>query len=368
MAPSGMQLLSERRCSAAAMQRATAPGYATRGSRLQAVRVACDATVKADWGNLGVAYKDYKQAPPSMKFESSAGILEEMTSLKAAGSITKWGAATERLARRNVMQGELRQVGIKDPGAIAVPSNRNDLAFLVTVTLSTSLVAVVAGAVLPGDWGFFVSYLVGGITLGVLAVGSTAPGVLQFAIDKFSQVWPDYRDRVVRHEAAHLLVGYLMGVPVADYNLVIGNEHTEFAEAKIQKRLIERNLTDEEIDALSIVCVAGIAAEGQQYDEVMGQSADLFDLQCILLRSKARLNDHEQQNMTRWAVFTAGTLRILLRSKAKLNDREQQNMTRWAVFTAGTLLRTYKKEHAAVIEAMSSGKSVLEIVQAIEAA
>lgn len=54
--------------------------------------------------------------------------------------------------------------------------------------VSTSFLAVVAGNVLPGDWGFFSAYLIGGISIGVLAVGSTAPGLLQFAIDKFSQV------------------------------------------------------------------------------------------------------------------------------------------------------------------------------------
>ena len=109
-------------------------------------------------------------------------------------------------------------MGIKNPEAIAVPSVRNDAAFLVTVTLTTSVAAVIAGAVLPGDWGFFTSCeahvchpvpvldsgtdpcpfplfrqpvdLIGGITLGVLAVGSTAPGLLQFAIDKFSLLQP----------------------------------------------------------------------------------------------------------------------------------------------------------------------------------
>jgi hypothetical protein len=35
-------------------------------------------------------------------------------------------------------------------------------------------------------------------------------------------------------------MGYLMGVPVAGYSIALGKEHTEFAEAKIQKRIIER--------------------------------------------------------------------------------------------------------------------------------
>ena len=55
--------------------------------------------------------------------------------------------------------------------------------------------------------GFFVPYLVGGISIAVLAVGSTAPGLLQFAIDRFSLVFPDYRERTTRHEAAHFLTG-----------------------------------------------------------------------------------------------------------------------------------------------------------------
>lgn len=86
-----------------------------------------------------------------------------------------------------------------------------------------------------------------------------------------------------------------------------------------------------------MVAVAGIAAEGQQYEEVMGQNADLFDLQ-----------------------------RILLRSKTKLSDSQQQNITRWAVFTAGSLLRRYKKEHEALIAAMARGAPVIECVQIIE--
>jgi hypothetical protein len=75
-----------------------------------------------------------------------------------------------------------------------------------------------------GDWGFFGSYLSGGLAIVVLAVGSVAPGLLTFATDKFSQIFPDYRDRVLRHEAAHFLVGYLLGVPIVYYDLAIGRE------------------------------------------------------------------------------------------------------------------------------------------------
>lgn len=69
----------------------------------------------------------------------------------------------------------------------------------------------------------------------------------------------------------------------------------------------------------------------------MGQSADLFDLQ-----------------------------RILLRSKSKLSDNMQQNLTRWAVWYAANLLKQYNTEFLALQEAMGRGASVAECVKAIE--
>ena len=60
------------------------------------------------------------------------------------------------------------------------------------------------------------------------------PSPLPLLLPCCSQVFPDYKERVVRHEAAHFLTGYLLGVPVANYSLTLGKEHTDFAEAKLQ--------------------------------------------------------------------------------------------------------------------------------------
>lgn len=159
-----------------------------------------------------------------------------MEALSKEGAVPKWGSGLQDLERRNVFIGELSRLGIKKPDLIGKPSVRNDAAFLYTLVGFTSVVAVAAGQ-LPGDWvrkclpadtsmhltdrcicnkiafqtlqGFFVPYLTGAIVLVVLAIGSTAPGLLQFIIGRFAQVFPDYRERVLRHEAAHFLVRYL---------------------------------------------------------------------------------------------------------------------------------------------------------------
>jgi hypothetical protein len=80
-----------------------------------------------------------------------------------------------------------------------------------------------------------------------------------------------------------------------------------------------------------------MAAEGLKYEQVMGQNADLYDLQ-----------------------------RILLRSKTKLNNNQQQNITRWAVWRAALLLKQYKAEHEAVQVALNRGAPVDEVVRTIE--
>eukprot|EP00889_Picochlorum_renovo_P004701 jgi/Picre1/31731/NNA_007082.t1 len=184
---------------------------------------------------------------------------------------------TDLPERRPVSIGELRLMGVKDPESIARIS-------------------------LPGDWGFWGAYLTGGISIAVLAIGSTSPGVLQWAIDSFSKIFPDYKERVVKHEAAHILTAHVLGVPVAGYSLMLGKEHTDLAEAALQKRLVEKQLEASEVDRLSIIAMAGATAEAMNYDDVMGQNADMLDLQRIMWRSTSKMSD-SQQKKTRWAAY-----------------------------------------------------------------
>mmetsp|Transcript_18753 Transcript_18753/g.52201 ORF Transcript_18753/g.52201 Transcript_18753/m.52201 type:complete len:371 (-) Transcript_18753:486-1598(-) len=282
--------------------------------------------------------KYVKSAPAIEKVNASSEVLRSMSDLKDAGLVPAWGSAVaDSMQRRNIFLGELKQMGILSPEQLAVPSVRNDAAFLITTVGVTSALALVAGVTLPGDWGFFVPYLIGGISIAVLAIGSTSPGALQFIINQFSQVFPDYRERCARHEAAHFLVGYLLGVPIAGYSLDVGLVHTDFVEAKLQDRLISKRLSEVEVDTLAVIAMAGIAAEGLKYEEVIGQSGDLFDLQ-----------------------------KILNRSEAKLSNSEQQNLTRWAVYQALGLIKNHQHTYDRLTEAMQAGKPVSECVRIIE--
>ncbi|KAL7192552.1 hypothetical protein ACSBR2_024383 [Camellia fascicularis] len=269
--------------------------------------------------------------------KDSDAVKEALDQLSEVGWANKW-SSQPYVSRRMTSLRELTTLGIKNAENLAIPSVRNDAAFLFTVVGTTGFLGVLAGQ-LPGDWGFFVPYLIGSISLVVLAVGSISPGLLQAAIGGFSSLFPDYQDRIARHEAAHFLVAYLLGLPILGYSLDIGKEHVNLIDKKLEKLIYSGQLDAKELDRLAVVAMAGLAAEGLQYDKVVGQSADLFTLQ-----------------------------RLINRSKPELSKEQQQNLTRWAVLFAGSLLKNNKVIHESLMSAMSKKATVLECIEAIEKA
>ncbi|KAG6556555.1 hypothetical protein Mapa_001494 [Marchantia paleacea] len=281
--------------------------------------------------------KSFQSLSKAIETKDADAVRSALDELREAGIVKQWSTSSG-ISRRTTFIRELTTLGIKNAEELAVPSTRNDAAFLATVVGTTSVIAVLAGQ-LPGDWGFFVPYLVGGISLGVLAVGSVAPGLLQAGIDLFSGSFADSQERVLRHEAAHFLVAYLVGLPIVAYSLDIGKEHVNLVDEKLQKRIYEGQLDSRELDRLAVVSMAGLAAEGLKFDKVIGQSADLFSLQ-----------------------------RLINRTKPPLSNSDQQNLTRWAVLYAGSLLKNNAKVYEALMEAMKRKAPVAECVEAIEKA
>ncbi|ONK73949.1 uncharacterized protein A4U43_C03F1240 [Asparagus officinalis] len=269
--------------------------------------------------------------------KDSDAVKGALDQLGEIGWAKKW-SSQPYVSRRMTTLRELTSLGIKNAENLAIPSVRNDAAFLFTVVGTTGFLGVLAGQ-LPGDWGFFVPYLVGSISLVVLAVGSVSPGLLQAAIGGFSTFFPDYQERIARHEAAHFLVAYLTGLPILGYSLDIGKEHVNLIDDRLQKLIYSGQLDAKELDRLAVVSMAGLAAEGLKYDKVVGQSADLFSLQ-----------------------------RFINRSKPPIGKEQQQNLTRWAVLFGASLLKTNATTHEALMAAMSKKASVLECIKAIESA
>jgi hypothetical protein len=78
-------------------------------------------------------------------------------------------------------------------------------------------------------------------------------------------------------EAAHFLLGYLVGCPVTNYSIELGRERTEFVESRLQKRLIEEVSYQILLDCfvscgrtwgILLDCLCGVAGLGEETKNV----------------------------------------------------------------------------------------------------
>ena len=88
----------------------------------------------------------------------------------------------------------------------------------------------------------------------------------------------EYRERLVRHEAGHLLVGYAMGLPVDAYR---ADDPVRNAVQFIDPRPpgAARGVPHEDVDRLCAVSLAGVVAEAMRFGDGVGGVADLAQLQ-----------------------------------------------------------------------------------------
>ncbi|HEY9691461.1 MAG TPA: ATP-dependent Zn protease [Oculatellaceae cyanobacterium] len=129
-------------------------------------------------------------------------------------------------------------------------------------------------------------------------------------LDMFARFSPEYRDRIIKHEAGHFLVAYLLGIPITGYTLSAweafkqgqsGQGGVSFAPQEFTSPLaaiiIQRYCT---------VWMAGIAAENIVYGTSEGGAEDRQKLQEVLSAMGRSVNECLQQE--RFCILQAKTL------------------------------------------------------------
>jgi hypothetical protein len=183
---------------------------------------------------------------------------------------------------------------------------------------------------------------------------------------------PGIRDKIIRHEAGHLLAAYLLGCPVEGIVLsawaALKDERfgarqvsagTSFFDPDLSRqintsRFANQNdnaavatVTRDSIDRYSIIVMAGIAAEADFYGQADGGAGDEMALVAFL----RRLTGSANKNRVAW------------------NDPEQiRTQARWGALQAVLLLRQYKPAHDAIIDALQRGGRLGDCIFALERA
>ncbi|MBD0336123.1 MAG: ATP-dependent Zn protease [Cyanobacteria bacterium Co-bin13] len=134
-------------------------------------------------------------------------------------------------------------------------------------------------------------------------------------VDWFAWTSPEYRQRVLRHEAGHFLVASLLDIPVVGYTLntweawkqgLPGQGGVVFDTAALEQTFAEGQIPVTMVDRYCRVWMAGIAAEQIAYGDALGGVDDRQKF--AQLWQQMDRPAAEAQLKQRWAVLQAKTL------------------------------------------------------------
>jgi hypothetical protein len=189
----------------------------------------------------------------------------------------------------------------------------------------------------------------------------------------FKVISPELQQRIYHHEAGHFLCAYLLGCPIE--SIVVSayaalqdprfryrpsfTAGTSFFDpilsaqmnASMQPSQTATGVTRSSIDRYSMIVMAGIAAEADQYGQADGGASDEYALIAFLsqLRSNQR-NRNNDGGIGTW------------------NSEQIRNQARYGAVQAMLLLRQYRPAYEALVQALQYGGTLKDCIYAIEQA
>jgi len=241
---------------------------------------------------------------------------ESSSSVFGSATVIPFDMSLAMLEQRTGLTAE--SLGLSDGGTGNPNVDLDDFKYATLgVALGSAVLGVMALAFLPPNIGATVCYLVALVPIAFLAIGSTVPQVIANAIASLkgegggdegengtNGVNPTIQQRICRHEAAHLCCGYWCGLPIASYAVDEVGPRVEFALPNTNK------YTSKQVAALAVAALAGAVGEAGSFGKATSGSCveDLVQLENVFRQAKDFYGAEKQQQVTRWAAFTANQL------------------------------------------------------------
>jgi hypothetical protein len=179
---------------------------------------------------------------------------------------------------------------------------------------------------------------------------------------------PGMQQKVTKHEAGHFLIAYLLGCPVEGivlsawaaqqdrrFNGRAVSAGTSFFDPILSEQMntIQPKVTRSSIDRYSIIVMAGIAAEANEYGRADGGYGDEMALVTFLSQfasGRVRSNDSSAAISSTW------------------NSETIKNQARWGALQAVLILRQYKPCYDALVDTLERGGTLGDCIYSIEKA
>jgi hypothetical protein len=134
-------------------------------------------------------------------------------------------------------------------------------------------------------------------------------------LDWIASFSPEYRDRIIHHEAGHFLVAHLLDIPVTGYTLSAweawkqgqsGQGGVTFDDGELASQLERGTISAQILDRYCTIWMAGIAAETLVFDNAEGGTDDKTKLAGVL--SGLGFSESIRQQKQRFHTLQAKTL------------------------------------------------------------
>ena len=326
-----LEAANKLRAEAAALEtEAQAEAVALESARVEQQKAAAVAPAPAP---AAVATPPPPVSEPGLAPSAFAGIdksreafVSTLGSLKEAGQATKWNsAALVADGAENPTEARVRAAtginGAKDLLSQEEVSNDQLGALTAGVFVVSAILAIASGALIGGNVGATFTYIFAVLPIVFLGVGSSSPGVIValYGIVRGAAEDLAASERRRRHESAHLVAGYRLGLPVAEYSAG-DRPRVEFYYEQ------GRPYSRDEAEALACVALSGAVGECEAFGQARGlrcgnqrvayvgltldfytggAQQDFADLQDIFDRVQPPLTPAEQQSATRRACLNA---------------------------------------------------------------
>lgn len=247
-------------------------------------------------------------------------------------------ARGETFSRRRIGMYELTREGV-DPSVLLKRSYKFELiygAVLISFTSIFFIIPVITHRAVREDWvaGFIA------VVMSLYAVDTLAlSGAVQSTIfAAFSD-----RNRVARHEAAHLLVAHLLGFRVSGAKLPTPRNVWESKRGQSQQPgvAIERCFAQDDPHRVAATGLAGFAAELLTFNSAFGAEDDMAQ---VSRRVRAFTKDDGK----------------------RLSDEEVKHVIRWGLLVATRVVKQHSEAYEAVVKALLDGKDVNECIAIID--
>lgn len=253
--------------------------------------------------------------------QTRADAVRALSKLQEAGAVQYWASARLQ-PRYSVSIEQLRTTtraeNIADAFGVTGGRSVEKIAALMAGIVTSASVSAVAAqqwlTFLPDIWRFVITQAFCFAPYGAIALGIAIPEEFQRGLTvAYARFLPAYRARLARHEAAHVVAGYVLGLPLARISVNPAAAAVAFydtpdvqpgaLDAEVQGRPPRFVASSAPVEALAICALAGLMSEVDEYGDAEGGVADLSLLQAVY--DTTNMSADDQFLTTRWAALQA---------------------------------------------------------------